>query len=104
MIQETHSLLPLASEGIDSDCTSSTSTDRDVCVNIERVVMGRAERPTVIARKVKSSLKLTKSKIPLNIGSHDTKVEIEDPNKTSTVPNGSNVAVLSNEKQTTVQR
>lgn len=62
--------------------------------------------PTVIDRKAKSPLKLTGSEVPLDIDmdDHASIVELEDPDKTVTVPNSSYVAVLSDEKRTTVQR
>lgn len=45
-----------------------------------------------------------KSEITPNICIHYSKVEIEDPDKTVNVPNGSDETVLSNEKWTTMRR
>ena len=51
-------------------------------------------------------LKLTKSEAPLDIymGGHASSAEIEDPDEAFTVPNSPSVAILSDEKWTTVRR
>ncbi|VDP42326.1 unnamed protein product [Schistosoma margrebowiei] len=84
----------------DVGCARSTCTDSEECVSVTRAVIGRVKHPTVIDGKVKSRLKLTRSEAPLDIdiGSHASPVETEDPDKTITVRNSSGIADLSDEK------
>ncbi|VDO65652.1 unnamed protein product [Schistosoma curassoni] len=105
LIQEALSLLALACKKNYGGCADNTSTDGEECVSVVRAATGPAKHPTVIDRKVKSQLMLT-SEVPLDIdiGNHTPLVEIEDPDKTVTVPNSSGVAVLSGDKWTSVWR
>lgn len=54
---------------------------------------------TAIHRKVKSTIKLTKREIPHDISRHDSKLEIENPNKTIILSNGPDVALLRDENR-----
>ncbi|CAH8628276.1 unnamed protein product [Schistosoma curassoni] len=106
LIHKAMSLLALACKKNDGCCADNTSTDGEECVSVVRVATGPVKHPTVIDGKVKSPLTLTRSEVPIDIdiGNHTPSVEIEDPDKTVTVPNSPGVAVLSDDKWTSVRR
>lgn len=106
LIQEAMSLLALACKKKDSGCASNASTDSEDCVSVVSAVTKRAEQPTLINDEVKLPLQPTRSKSPhgIDMSNHVSLVEIEDPDKTVTVPNSPNAAVLNDQKWTAVKR
>ncbi|CAH8598860.1 unnamed protein product [Schistosoma guineensis] len=106
LIQEAMGLLALACKKNDGGSTDNRSTDDEECVSVVSAVTRPIKHLTAVDGIVKSPLTLTRNEVSpdIDIGSHTPLVEIEDPDKTVTVPHSPGVAVLSGDKWTPVRR
>ncbi|KAH9592473.1 hypothetical protein MS3_00001266 [Schistosoma haematobium] len=106
LIREAMALLALACKKNDGGSNDNKSTDGEECVSVVSAATGPVKHLTVIDGNVKSPLTLTRNEVPLDIdiGSHTPLAEIEDPDKTVTVPRSPGVAVLTGDKWTSVRR